>query len=133
MWMQDLVETLRAECTRVGDEAGADAVGILDARGDVVVEWGDDEYFAVSTQLDIIHSSMAAEGGLEDLLEVGEFSHVESYGDRPSFYLVAVARRIIVAVVYSDSGDLLAVREAARAAAQRLALLLAPPVSKHLN
>ncbi len=133
MMMQDLVESLRAECTRVGGEAGADAVGILDGKGELVVEWGDDEYYAVSTQLDIILSSMAAEGGLDDLLEVGEFSLVESYGDRPSFYLVAVAKRLIVAVVYSQSGDLATVRTSARAAAQRLALMLAPPASDAIN
>ncbi|HEV8320256.1 MAG TPA: hypothetical protein VG389_01485 [Myxococcota bacterium] len=131
--MQDLVQSLRAECDRVGGEAHAQAVGILDSSGQVVVEWGDDEYYAVSTQLDIIHSSMAAEGGLDDLLEVGEYSHVESYGDRPSFYLVAVAKRLIVAVVYSDSGDLSHVRQAARAAADRLALLFAPAASGALN
>ena len=131
--MLDLSQALEAECQRLVDECGAASVGILDDRGDLVVEVAHDEYFAVSTQLDILLSMVAMSGGLRDLFETGEFAHTEHGSDRPCFYLAAVARRLVVAIVFEERADLPIMRNAARASADRIAMLITPTPSSGPN
>jgi predicted regulator of Ras-like GTPase activity (Roadblock/LC7/MglB family) len=100
---------------------GAASVMLLDVEGDFIAKRGEESKLSTTSFASVVASGFAAARRLAGIYGAHEARQVLHEGDRESVFVIEVAERALLSVVYRDHGAPGIIARWARSTAQRLA------------
>jgi len=97
-------------CDHLCRQANAKAVFLVDKNGQLITEAGETEGLDTTSLASLTAGTIAATGGLAQLLEEKEFAQQFHEGERNSFHISIVASRAILVVIFDQRSSLGLVR-----------------------
>jgi predicted regulator of Ras-like GTPase activity (Roadblock/LC7/MglB family) len=116
-----LIQTI---CERLGRDANARAVLVIDKNGQPIAQAGEIEQLDVTSLSSLTAGNVAATGGIAQLLQEKEFAGQFLEGEKVNYHISIVAQRVIVVILFDERSSLGLVRLRVRKASDELTRVL---------
>ena len=123
-------QQIQAICDRLGREANAKAVLVIDKNGQPIAQSGETDNMDVTSLSSLTAGNVAATGGIAKLLAEKEFAGQFHEGEKTNVHISIVAQRVILVVLFDERSSLGLVRLRVRTAASALTQILDSLVKK---
>lgn len=115
---------IQTVCDRLGREANARAVLVIDKNGQPIAQSGETDHLDVTSLSSLTAGNVAATGGIAKLLSEREFSGQFHEGEKTHVHISIVAQRVILVVLFDERSSLGLVRLRVRKASDELTRIL---------
>jgi predicted regulator of Ras-like GTPase activity (Roadblock/LC7/MglB family) len=114
---------ITAICDRLGREANAKVVFLVDKNGQLIASAGATENLDTTSLASLTAGNIAATGGLAKLIGEKEFSILFHEGEKDNLHISIVAGRVILVVIFDSRSSLGLVRLRVKRATQDLSVI----------
>ena len=121
---------IQVVCDRLGRDANAKAVLVIDKNGQPIAQSGETDHLDVTSLSSLTAGNVAATGGIAKLLMENEFSGQFHEGQKTNVHISIVAQRVILVVLFDERSSLGLVRLRVRKASEELTRILETLVKK---
>jgi len=113
-------EQIQAICDGLNKQANAKAVFLVDKDGQLIAQAGETEGLDTTSLASLTAGTIAATGGLAQLIEEKEFAQQMHEGEKNNFYISIVGGRAILVVIFDSRSSLGLVRLRVRKCSESL-------------
>jgi predicted regulator of Ras-like GTPase activity (Roadblock/LC7/MglB family) len=121
---------IQVVCDRLGRDANAKAVLVIDKNGQPIAQSGETDHLDVTSLSSLTAGNVAATGGIAKLLAEREFAGQFHEGEKTNIHISIVAQRVILVVLFDERSSLGLVRLRVRKASDELTRILDSLIKK---
>jgi predicted regulator of Ras-like GTPase activity (Roadblock/LC7/MglB family) len=121
---------IQVVCDRLGRDANAKAVLVIDKNGQPIAQSGETDQLDVTSLSSLTAGNVAATGGIAKLLKEREFAGQFHEGEKTNIHISIVAQRVILVVLFDERSSLGLVRLRVRRASDELTRILDSLIKK---
>jgi predicted regulator of Ras-like GTPase activity (Roadblock/LC7/MglB family) len=130
MMFEEEQQLIQAACDKLGKDANAVAVLVIDKNGQQIAQSGETEHLDVTSLSSLFAGNVAATGGIAKLINEKEFSGQFHEGEKTNVHIQVVAQRAILVVLFDQRSSLGLVRLRVKKAAEQLTLIFEQVIRK---
>jgi predicted regulator of Ras-like GTPase activity (Roadblock/LC7/MglB family) len=121
---EEEAQQIQTICERLGRDANARAVLVIDKNGQPIAQAGEVDQLDVTSLSSLTAGNVAATGGIAQLLQEKEFAGQFHEGEKTNVHISIVGQRVIMIVLFDERSSLGLVRLRVRKATSDLVKVL---------
>jgi predicted regulator of Ras-like GTPase activity (Roadblock/LC7/MglB family) len=121
---EEEAQQIQTICERLGRDANARAVLVIDKNGQPIAQAGEVDQLDVTSLSSLTAGNVAATGGIAQLLQEKEFAGQFHEGEKTNVHISIVAQRVIVVILFDERSSLGLVRLRVRKASDELTRIM---------